>query len=205
MFTISDNRCSRSQEYSPTFTGHANVAKSNMLAMDIYLYRGARKNRKKKTILGKKCCSSNSKKYAKSAKEPWVIVTSLPHRHNTAKKVIKLYRMRMQIEQSFRDLKDKRYGFRFPESKTKNRLRLENLLIIALLATFAIWLAGQAAIEKKWHYQIQANTVRNKNVLSIAFIGIYVLRKLDKFKISMDDLTLALNSINKLVLEENSL
>lgn len=173
---------------TPKYYGHVTVAKANPMEMNMYTMLDKKKNRVKKTKCGKKCQSSNSKKYAKSAKEPWLIITSLPHKHSSAKKVMKLYRYRMQIEESFRDLKDKRYGFRFPESGTKNIKRLENLLLIALLATFAVWLAGQVAINNKWHYQLQANTVRNRAVLSIAFIGIHVLRDLQFYELNRDDL-----------------
>lgn len=161
---------------TPKFIGHTTVAKANPTDMKMYLMLGKKKDRIKKTKQGKKCRSSNSKKYAKGAKEPRVVITSLAHHHSSAKKVMKIYKFHMQIEESFRDLKDKRYGFRLPESGTKNVMRLENLLLIALLATFAVWLAGQVAINKKWHYQLQANTVRDTAVLSIAFIGLHVLR-----------------------------
>ncbi|HAT8183784.1 TPA: transposase, partial [Legionella pneumophila] len=69
-----------------------------------------------------------SKKYAKGAKEPWIIITSLPKGLNTAKKIIKIYKLRMQIEGAFKDIKNKRYGFRLPESGTKSIKRLENLI-----------------------------------------------------------------------------
>jgi len=181
------------------YLGSAIVAKSNPLKMNLYIMLGKKKDRVKKTKLGKKSESTNSKKYAKSAKEPWVIVTSLPHRHGSPNKIMKVYKFRMQIEESFRDLKDKRYGFRLPESGTKNVKRLENLLLIALLATFAIWLAGQVAIKNKWHYQLQANTVRDKAVLSIAFIGIQVLRNLNRYKLSRAQLQEAVGSLQELV------
>jgi len=173
---------------TPKHLGYATVAKANPMDMNMYIMSGKKKDRVKKTRNGKKCQSSNSKKYEKSAKEPWVIITSLSHGHATAKKVMKIYKLRMQIEESFRDLKDKRYGFRLPESGTKHVMRLENLLLIALLATFAIWLAGQVAINNKWHYQLQANTVRHKSVLSIAFIGLQVLRDLQFYKLRRDEL-----------------
>ncbi|HFF3631523.1 hypothetical protein OQJ02_11835 [Legionella sp. PATHC032] len=55
----------------------------------------------------------------------------------------------MQIEGAFKDIKNKRYGFRLPESGTKSIERLENLILIALLATVVAWLAGQVAISNK--------------------------------------------------------
>ncbi len=50
----------------------------------------------------------------------------------------------MQIELAFRDLKSHRYGQGFEDSLTRKPKRLEILLLIHALATFATWLVGQA-------------------------------------------------------------
>ncbi|MDX1857166.1 IS4 family transposase, partial [Legionella pneumophila] len=163
---------------TPKYLNRATVARANPLNADLYIYKERSKGRIKKTLQGVKCQSGNSKKYAKGAKEPWIIITSLPKGLNTAKKIIKIYKLRMQIEGAFKDIKNKRYGFRLPESGTKSIERLEDLILIALLATVVAWLAGQVAISNKWHYQIQANTVRTIPVLSIMFIGLHILKHL---------------------------
>jgi hypothetical protein len=186
---------------TPKYLGELTIAKSNPFAMNVYIMKNKNKNRIKKTKVGKKCQSSNSKKYAKGANEPWVIVTSLSHKHSSAKNVMKLYQYRMQIEESFRDLKDKRYGFRLPESGTKNVMRIENLLLIAMLATVAVWLAGQVAINNNWHYQLQANTVRHKAVLSIAFIGLHVLRDQQYYKLKKHVLVEAIDMIRSTIID----
>jgi hypothetical protein len=90
---------------------------------------------------------------------------------------MKLYKLRMQIESAFKDIKNKRYGFRLPESGTKDIMRLENLILVALLAMVATWLAGQVGLINKWQYQIQANTVRDVAVLSITFLGLHILTR----------------------------
>lgn len=173
---------------TPKCLGKVSVARDNPLEVIMYLVLEKNKGRFKKTKHGKKCISSNSNKYSKAAKEPWVLVTSLKQTSATAKKVVKLYKFRMQIEASFKDIKNKRYGFRLPESGTKTVQRLENLILIAFLATAAIWLAGQAAINNQWHYQMQANTVRDQAVLSIAFIGLHVLRNLVFYQLNEQQL-----------------
>ncbi len=53
-----------------------------------------------------------------------------------ALKIIQAYGYRMQIEQNFRDTKNSNYGYGLEHSGTKDRMRLENLLTIALVATF---------------------------------------------------------------------
>lgn len=107
----------------------------------------------------------------------------------------------MQIEASFKDIKNKRYGFRLPESGTKQVRRLENLILIAFLATVAVWLAGQVAINNKWHYQIQANTVRDQSVLSVAFIGLHILRNLLFYEVNESDLFDAIKPIQNSVID----
>ncbi|WP_225316757.1 transposase [Legionella longbeachae] len=172
-----------------------------MLNADLYIYKERSKGRIEKTIQGAKCQSSNSKKYAKGAHEPWIIITSLPEGLNTAKKIIKIYKLRMQIEGAFKDIKNKRYGFRLPESGTKCIKRLENLILIALLATVVAWLAGQVALSNKWDYQIQVNTVRSIPVLSILFIGPHILRHLTSYKVSKKQLIQAFSYISNYVLD----
>lgn len=118
-----------------------------------------------------------------------------------AKIVMRLYKLRMQIESAFKDIKNKRYGFRLPESGTKNIMRLENLILIALLAMVAVWLAGQVGLNNKWQYQLQANTVRHTTVLSITFLGIYILRNLNYYKIRKKELLNAFDSIRDSVID----
>ncbi len=57
-----------------------------------------------------------------------------------------IYAKRMQIEQSFRDLKSHRYGAAFEDTLTRDPRRLEMLLLIHMLATLAAWLEGLAVI-----------------------------------------------------------
>lgn len=44
---------------------------------DFYIYKESSKGRIKNKIQGAKCQSSNSKKSAKGANEPWIIIMSL--------------------------------------------------------------------------------------------------------------------------------
>jgi hypothetical protein len=60
--------------------------------------------------------------------------------------IVALYAKRMQIEQSFRDLKSHRYGAAFKDTLTRDPRRLEMLLLIHMLATLAAWLEGLAIV-----------------------------------------------------------
>ena len=55
--------------------------------------------------------------------------------------------------------------------RTASVVRLQVLLLIAVLALMVLWLLGMVTILLNKHYQFQANSVRHKKVLSIIFIG----------------------------------
>ena len=89
-------------------------------------------------------CFSNgaSLKQRVSAREPWLLVSNLEPRRNLAKLVVAIYRERMAIEQSFRDLKAHRHGFALRQNLGRDASRVANLLLIAALAMLATWLTG---------------------------------------------------------------
>lgn len=86
-----------------------------------------------------------------------------------ARKVMKLYQSRMQIEERFRDLKT---GLRFNESNTRKQRQLSVLLLLAMLAQVVLFLLGLAVKKMNQHRQYQANSLRTRNVLSYQFIGL---------------------------------
>ncbi|WP_353849510.1 transposase [Xanthomonas oryzae] len=85
--------------------------------------------------------ASSSLKAAAREREPWLIVAS-PQLH--APQLVNLYARRMQIELAFRDLKSHRYGQAMEDSLTRRGERLQILLLLNTLATFASWLAWDA-------------------------------------------------------------
>lgn len=109
--------------------------------------------------------------YRKLHRAPWLLATSLPHTRGNAKRVMRAYARRMEIEETFRDLKNHRWGFALRYARTKRTERLEALLLIAALASLVLWLMGLAAKARLWTRHFQANTERRRNVLSIVFLG----------------------------------
>ena len=64
------------------------------------------KGRKDKTATGERARKSKTfRACAEREKEPWLLATSLNKTRYSSKKVVKIYAIRMQIEESFRDLK----------------------------------------------------------------------------------------------------
>ncbi|WP_155292814.1 transposase, partial [Xanthomonas vasicola] len=86
--------------------------------------------------------ASSSLKAAAREREPWLIVASPQLHAPSAKHLANLYARRMQIELAFRDLKSHRYGQEMEDSLTRRGERLQILLLLNTLATFASWLAG---------------------------------------------------------------
>ena len=52
-------------------------------------------------------------------------------------------------------------------------------LLIAALATVCLWWVGLIAEQANWHRQFQANTVRDRRVLSVPYLGREVVRRCD--------------------------
>ena len=55
--------------------------------------------------------SATARRCRQLHKDPWLLATSLPHTGGAARLVVKLYALRMRIEQGIRDTKDPRWGF----------------------------------------------------------------------------------------------
>ncbi len=139
-------------------------------------YKGVAKGQVNKNKLGKRRGSKDSENHARSAKEPWVLLTSLEG-HNVAKKAVKIYKRRMQIEEGFRDLKSSKYGFGFEHAHSWKIARIENLLLIAMLASLVAWIIGWLAEKEELHYEFQANSIKHRRVLSLFFLGCRVIKK----------------------------
>ncbi|RMD62018.1 MAG: IS4 family transposase, partial [Planctomycetota bacterium] len=111
----------------------------------LYLYRGRSKGRVARTAHGHRARSHKSLKNAAREREPWLLASNLTGGRGLAKRVVRLYRLRMQIELGFRDLKTPRNGLSFREQRSTSRDRVANLLLLAALGVYVLWLKGLAA------------------------------------------------------------
>ena len=118
------------------------INRSCPLECRLAVYRKRAKGRKHLTRHGTVARSKLSRQCAAREREPWLIVASPSLSHMSARQLVTLYGRRMQIESSFRDLKSHRYGHAFENSLTRKRRRLDILLLVNALASFAQWLAG---------------------------------------------------------------
>ena len=151
------------------------LTKSNQFETTFILYKGPSKGRHKLTAEGERCCSKHSEQHAKSGKEPWVLVTSLPRTSKLAKRVVKMYKSRMQIEEGFRDMKSKLCGLGFNESKSYKIRRIAILMLIAILSALVLILIGAAAEQANFARHFQDNTIRHRRVLSLHYLGLRMI------------------------------
>jgi len=161
----------------PRYHGTIDLVRNMPLACHAYLLKKKKQGRMKKTRLGQRCTSKHSEKNAHRERTPWLIVTSLCGGRQITKRVINIYKTRMQIEEGFRDMKNSRWGFSLNEAKCTTTYRYENLMLVGTLATFVVWLMGKVAELKQWQYRYQANTTKTENILSTFFLGCQVFRK----------------------------
>lgn len=164
--------------------GKITLAKTNPHTTNLYLYKHTLKGRKKLNKNGSVARDKDSKKYSSGYRNPWLLVSSIANSYTAAKRIVKMYKLRMTIEENFRDVKSEEYGFSMNENQTIKSARYIVWLMLSALASLLAWIVGYAAEQKNLHYDFQANTYRHKRVLSFFYLGCQVIRK--KINIPID-------------------
>jgi hypothetical protein len=126
--------------------GNVVLTETQQFVCRLILVRRRARGRKDVTRYGKRARNAYSRKIAKREREPWLLAASSSLVDLSAAEIVAHYTKRMQIEQSFRDLKSHRYGNAFEDTLTRNPRRLEMLLLIHMLATLVAWLEGLAIV-----------------------------------------------------------
>jgi hypothetical protein len=126
------------------------------------------KGRKKLGRNGLPRRSTADRQRRSAAREPWVLITSLS---DPARVVVDAYRMRMQIEETFRDIKSHRYGWSAEDIRSKNAKRVDVLLLVGAFAAVAMHVIGLAAGASNLQRGFQANTLRCRPVFSTFFLA----------------------------------
>ncbi len=129
------------------------------------------KGRKRMNQKGRKGRTTTDRRCSQSAREPWLLATSLS---SQSASVVGIYALRMQIEENYRDAKNKRWGWSLDQCKTTKRddyTRYEILLLVATLGVLVQHSVGCAGEKKGLQRQFQANTIRNRRVISIFVLG----------------------------------
>lgn len=182
----------------PSYLGRALLTLRQQVEVHIVTYRGKSKNRHSCNINKQRRTSSKELHYSKAAKEPWVLVTSLPNSCKDPKHIVNIYRQRMRIEENFRDTKCNYYGLGLKVSLTRTQCRMEILLLVAAIATFAAWLSGVIVIDRNQASDYQAHSARFTRVLSTVYLGREAIKK--GLQISVPDFYKSLKLLLQMVI-----
>lgn len=128
----------------PRTLGVFDIARYQPLTVMLVLHATPARGRRELTLGKRRARNKRSLACAKREREPWLLAHS-PQLTLHARQIVSLYARRMQIELAFRDLKSHRFGQAFEDSLTRCSKRIEVLLLLHTLATFAAWLAGLVA------------------------------------------------------------
>jgi hypothetical protein len=154
---------------------------------DVILYKRRKSGRKHINRSGNRTNNNASNRAARGQKDPWLLVTSLKIDPTIAPPewIVSIYAKRMQIEEDFRDLKSHKYGFGLRYSLSNSAKRIEVLLLIAALACLVCWLISLNAKKNNHHLDYQSNTIKNRNVLSVIYLGCQIIRRNEEFSFEM--------------------
>jgi hypothetical protein len=96
----------------------------------------------------------------KEMKEPWCLATSLLHASGA--QVVALYGRRFSIEESFRDIKDLRFGMGLSWVRISEPERRDRLLLLSALACALLTLLGAAGESLGMERYLKANTDKSR-------------------------------------------
>jgi hypothetical protein len=187
------------------YIGTIYYGKTVQFQCEAVIYKRSAKGRKAKKMRGGISQRTTDKIHEKDAKEPWLLVFKLPKQYGgNAKAAIKLYSQRMQIEENFRDTKNNKLGIGLECANSRSVARFDNLLLIAALILYLLWVIGQTAIMKKIHYSLQANTIKNRVVLSTITIGREIISD-HRYQIVLEEYIYVLSQLSNLTVNIEAL
>ena len=205
--SLSQNKVDWKTSYQ--WFSQANVGKAEYLGSMYYgkmakfscnavIYKRSPKGRKAKKMRGGISQRTTDKTHEKDAKEPWLLVFKLPEKFmKNAKTAVNLYTQRMQIEENFRDTKNNKLGVGLEYANSRSVERFDNLLLIAALILYLLWCIGCTAVMKKLHYSLQANTEKERMVLSIITIGREIIDD-SRYSIPLEEYVYVLSQLSNL-------
>ena len=127
-----------------------------------------------------------------AALDPWLLATSMSE--GDASCIVGIYARRMQIEETFRDAKNHRFGWSLGDVSLSTPQRTAVLLTLAALSFLVVTLIGIAAERRGAHRGYQANTEKRR-VLSFLVLAAAILRRESLDLYSLDDLLSSLAGI----------
>lgn len=152
------------------------VGRRELFPLRLVLHAKTPSGRIHKTLRGERVRETKSRAIASRESEPWLLAVSI-ELNRTAVQVAAVYARRMQIEQSFRDLKAHRFGVSFEDSLTRRAERLSVLLLILALTAFAAWISARYVDPLIRHTAAEALTrVTRRITVSWHRLGLWLLK-----------------------------
>jgi hypothetical protein len=163
----------------------SHIFHSQSLACTLVLFKGKKKGRHSLTRHNIPRQYKCSKVHARGATDSWLIANCYFASSNQVfrKKIVAIYRLRMQIVEEFRDIKSRLFGLGFEHHKRRCVQRITIRILIATLASIFANIIGLAMFMARLHLRYQANTVKKRRVLSFHYLGLrgYVNKRLILF------------------------
>lgn len=160
----------------PRSLGIVHLRRERSAPVRFVLFKKKLKGRVHINKRGERSSRTDVRKCARRAQEPWLLAVS-PGLPRNARFVANAYAARFQIEQTFRDTKNARYGWGAKLALSKTPGRVAVLYLIATYARLACELVGIAAERMNLQRHFQANTSRRR-VLSRFSLARLVFREL---------------------------
>lgn len=157
--------------------GMYRLSQQTQLESRLIVHKAPRKGRHAKTLAGRVRRDHLSRKAARSAREPWLLATSLSRQEATMRRVVNIYARRMGIEESFRDLKSGDLGAGFEHSRTHKGKRLAHLLMVFALAQLTAWLLGWCEEERGQGGRLEARNTTERKHHSLWRLGVEVMKR----------------------------
>ena len=132
-----------------------------------------------------------SGRYKSGAKEPWILATNLQSDEYKLTEIVNLYLKRMQIEESFRDLKSHQFGLCGRYIRTKCVHRWGVKMLLAAIVQITYWVIGVIGHSQGMQRVFQANTVKDRKVFSYFTLGKLIIQHDKINNLLFDDAILA--------------
>src|SRR5208282_4581883 len=147
--------CRAKSLYAAAETGRAvevgmgELARARQVEARFVVYRQRSQGGHRRTPLKARSAQRDSLKQGRAACEPWLLASSPQLGHLEARTIARMYAQRMRIEQAFRDCKNHRLGLGLTTSRSRGRVRLNMLLLIAHLTAFVLRLIGETVADDR--------------------------------------------------------
>ena len=182
----------RTKQYHSAF-----ITKKTPRACRVVIKSSSTKNtgRKRPKTLPRNYNAANGN-YKRIAAEPWVLATNLPDKY-TAIQVVNYYKKRMQIEQSFRDLKSHQFGLSARYIRTVTIYRWAIAMLLAAIVQVTLWIIGVIGHHQNMQTYFQANTIKDRKQFSYFYLGQLIVQHH-----KVDDVMKACKDISQAITQE---